>query len=151
MSVHGASGSCLCGAVAFVAEFPSKWVAHCHCTRCQRAHGAAFVTWVGMDADRVLIEDRGDALQWFESPGRGERAFCRVCGSSMFFRSANWPGELHVARALFFGAVDREPQVHAYYDTHVQWARVDDGLPTLRDPGASEQPESDAASSGSQA
>ena len=40
-----ASGKCLCGAVRFRMRFPSKWVAHCHCTMCRRAHGAAFVTF----------------------------------------------------------------------------------------------------------
>ena len=59
MSTASARGQCLCGAVAFTAALPSKWVAHCHCTLCQRAHGAAFVTWVGMDSARVAV----DALQ----------------------------------------------------------------------------------------
>lgn len=44
MIPSAARGQCLCGVIKFTARFPSKWVAHCHCTRCQRAHGAAFVT-----------------------------------------------------------------------------------------------------------
>src|SRR5690606_34943450 len=44
-----ASASCFCGAIRIDAELPSKWVAHCHCTMCRRAHGAAFVTWAGFD------------------------------------------------------------------------------------------------------
>jgi hypothetical protein len=39
-----AAGACLCGGIAFDAALPSKCVAHCHCTRCRRAQGAAFVT-----------------------------------------------------------------------------------------------------------
>lgn len=114
-----ARGQCLCGAVTFAASLPSKWVAHCHCTVCRRAHGAAFVTWVGMDSDKVGVAASDDALRWFASPAGGERAFCTRCGSSMFFRSSQWPGELHIARALFTEPVDREPQAHVYYDTHV--------------------------------
>jgi hypothetical protein len=124
-----AAGQCLCGAVRFNAGLPSKWVAHCHCTRCQRAHGAAFVTWVGMVADRVALDDPEGALVWFRSDGGSERAFCGRCGSSLFFRSDRWPGELHVARALFTDPVDREPQAHAYYDSHVDWVRTADTLP----------------------
>lgn len=30
-----AQGSCLCGLIAFTLRFPSKWVVHCHCTRCE--------------------------------------------------------------------------------------------------------------------
>jgi hypothetical protein len=47
----------------------------------------------------------------------------------MFFKAQRWPGELHIARALFWDPVDREPQVHAYYDTHVAWVLPADDLP----------------------
>lgn len=42
-----ARGRCACGRVRFVARFPSRFNAHCHCESCRRAHGAAFVTWAG--------------------------------------------------------------------------------------------------------
>ncbi|MGE5337814.1 MAG: GFA family protein, partial [Gemmatimonadota bacterium] len=57
-----AVGSCLCGAVGFEFELPPKWVAHCHCTQCQRAHGAAFVTWVGVDEALWRVDDSQHAL-----------------------------------------------------------------------------------------
>lgn len=41
-------GGCLCGAVRYVITLPTKWCAHCHCSMCRRAHGAAFVTWAGV-------------------------------------------------------------------------------------------------------
>ncbi len=47
----------------------------------------------------------------------------------MFFRAERWPGELHIARALFVGPLDREPQAHVYFETHVAWIEVNDGLP----------------------
>lgn len=50
-------------------------------------------------------------------------------------RSGRWPGELHIARAPFATPVDREPQAHAYHDTHVPWLRVADLLPRKADPG----------------
>ena len=129
-----AAGSCLCGGVSFSAQLPSIWVAHCHCSRCRRAHGAAFVTWVGMQSGQVAIEDPARLLRWYGTPPGGERGFCSRCGSPMFFRSANWPGELHIARALFADPLDREPQVHAYYDTHVPWVHLGDQLPRKPDP-----------------
>jgi hypothetical protein len=125
-----ASGHCFCGAVGFSLEWPSKWVAHCHCTMCQRAHGAAYVTWVGMAEDRVHIEDPQHQLRWFASSPGAERGFCVRCGSSLFFRSSRWAGELHVARANLDGDTDKPPVVHAFWDTHVDWASIDadDGL-----------------------
>jgi hypothetical protein len=126
-----AHAQCLCGDVKLEAALPSKWVAHCHCTLCRRAHGAAFVTWVGMEAARCSISDVSQRLRWYESSPGAERGFCGHCGSMIFFRSPRWPGELHIALALFTTPVDQAPQVHVHWDNHVPWARIDpnDGLP----------------------
>lgn len=125
----GASGKCLCGAVSFFIEFPSKWVAHCHCTMCQRAHGAAFVTWVSVNESQVTFQDTENLLHWYTSSPEASRGFCSRCGSSLFFRSSQWPGEMHIVRANFTEPVDREPQVHGFYDTHVSWVAINDNLP----------------------
>ena len=131
-----ASGSCLCGAISFTARLPSRWIAHCHCTRCQRAHGAAFVTWVSVTSEQASIADAGGKLRWYASQPGAQRGFCSECGSPLFFRSEGWPGELHIARALFTDPLDREPQVHGYYDTHAAWANVVDDLPKKVDPAS---------------
>ena len=126
-----ASGRCLCGDIAFHVELPSKWVAHCHCTMCRRGNAAAFVTWVGMEESKCRIDDPQSRLHWYQSSEQGERGFCARCGSSLFFRSSRWPGELHLTLANFFDPVDRAPQAHVFWDTHVDWVRLDadDGLP----------------------
>lgn len=117
-----AVGSCLCGAVRFSAALPAQWVAHCHCTRCQRAHGAPFVTWVGFGATAVEISSSGSELRWFETAEGAGRGFCGHCGSAMFFRSPRYPGELHIARALFHTALEQLPTSNAFFNSHVQWA-----------------------------
>ena len=86
---------------------------------CQRAHGAAYVTWLGCAEDSVVVDSR--QLVWYRSSDSAERGFCRQCGSTLFFRSGKWPGELHIARACIEGPVDREPEVNAFHDTHVSW------------------------------
>ena len=120
------AGACLCGAVRFRIDGATNWCAHCHCTLCQRAHGAAFVTWVGVNRERVIIE--GDALRWFKSSADSRRGFCGRCGSSLFFDSQRWPTELHIVRANFDGEIDRAPESHAYFDTHVGWFQFNDDL-----------------------
>jgi hypothetical protein len=97
------SGSCLCGAVKFEYSAPSLWCAHCHCTLCQRAHGAPLVTWVGVKADGVDLSHEG-ALCW-------------------------WPGELHVVRANIHGDIDVAPSGHAYWASHAAWFQFEDDLP----------------------
>ena len=131
-------GGCLCGDVRFTVDWPSKWVAHCHCSMCRRAHGAAFVTWVGVETRHFSLHDSDAALRWYASSPGAERGFCARCGSSMLFRSERWPGEMHVVVANLDAGADRAPMAHVFWDTHVEWADVDpnDGLPRKGEPPA---------------
>ena len=128
--MNTASGKCFCGAVRFTATLPSKWVAHCHCTMCRRAHGAGFVTWAGFAESAVAIDDGEGQLRWYDSSPGAQRGFCARCGSPLFFRAERWAGELHIARAQFDEPLDRAPQAHVFWDNHVDWALpAEDGLP----------------------
>lgn len=131
-----AHGRCQCGALQFSVRFPTKWIAHCHCTMCRRAHGAAFVTWVGVDETAFELPDPDGLLRWYASSPQAQRGFCARCGSMLLFRSTRWPGEIHVVRANFDSPLDREPQAHVFYDTRVPWVEVNDALPK-RPPPAS--------------
>jgi hypothetical protein len=124
-----AQGSCLCGALRFKAELPTKWVAHCHCTYCRRAHGAPLVTWAGFPSHAFVLESGSIDPAWYESSPGARRAHCPRCGTPLFFESARWPGEIHIARALFEGALDKEPSAHVFYEAHVPWLEVLDNLP----------------------
>lgn len=123
-----AIGACLCGATGFELTLPTKWVAHCHCSMCRRAHGAPFVTWVGMLREQFRVLD-GAYLRRYESSPGAMRSFCAKCGSPLFFESERWPGEVHIARAAIPGKLDREPQVHAFYSDRADWVIVHDDLP----------------------
>ncbi len=126
--VSSVSGSCLCGAVAFTLDLPSKWCAHCHCSLCRKAHGAGYVTWVGFE-DAHFHLDQGEAeLAWYPSSAEAHRGFCQRCGSSLFFRSTRWAGEIHVALGCLDGPIDRQPQAHVFHDTHVDWMPLDEAL-----------------------
>jgi hypothetical protein len=87
------------------------------------------VTWAGFAAGAVAVEDERSNLRWHVAAEGGMRAFCGRCGSPMFFKSEGWPGELHIARALFLEPIDRAPQAHVFYETHVDWVTVGDELP----------------------
>ncbi len=126
------TGGCFCGAVRFSFELPSKWCAHCHCSMCRRVHGAGYVTWVGFEEDRFTLDRGEDSLAWFASSEAAQRGFCKTCGSSMFFRSERWAGEIHVALGCMDGPIDRQPQAHAFHDSHVDWMPLDDALKVFK-------------------
>ena len=120
------NGACLCGAVQFEAILPSKWCAHCHCSLCRKAHGAGYVTWAGFEQEQVAVT--GDEIEWYDSSREAQRGFCKRCGSTMFFRSERWAGELHIAVGCIDGALDRQPQANAFFDAHVDWMPIDRSL-----------------------
>lgn len=126
-------GSCLCGLTAFDARLPAKWVAHCHCSRCQRAHGAAFVTWVGFDEQAVTLNSI-DALRWYTTTQGASRGFCSNCGSPLFFKSPNYPGELHIVRAAFHSELEQQPTTNVFFGTHARWATDVNALPVEPEP-----------------
>jgi hypothetical protein len=116
-----AHGRCHCGQVELVATFPSRFCAHCHCESCRRAHGAAFVTWIGFASAQVEVTRGADLLETHESSPQTFRRFCRRCGTKLFFESARWPGETHVVLTAFDEPVDRLPTSHAFFEEHVAW------------------------------
>ena len=122
-------GGCLCGAVRFRALPPSRFCAHCHCGNCRRAHGAAFVTWVGFPRAQLQITVGGDSLVEYETETGATRSFCGRCGSTLLYAGPRWDGEIHVARACIDGPIDRLPGGHVYVDHHAEWWSIEDDLP----------------------
>jgi hypothetical protein len=122
------TGKCLCGAVRFEVTPPTKWCAHCHCSLCRRAHGAAFVTWFGVERSNFKLASGSDVVSWYQSSREARRGFCSRCGSTMFFESQRWPDEVHITLAHMDGAIDRSPTAHVFYDSHVDWVELGDKL-----------------------
>jgi hypothetical protein len=130
-------GCCLCGAVRFSVTPPTLFFAHCHCRWCRRAHGAAFVSWVGAAEERFRFLPGSEQPRWYQSSAQSRRGFCANCGSMLFFASSVCPGEIHVARPAIPGQIDRDAQCHVFFDQRADWIEVKDGLPRYSsdDPG----------------
>lgn len=124
-----ARGRCLCGALVVEIGLPTLLCVHCHCTMCQRAHGAGYVTWVGASREHFRILEGGEHVRAYRSSDHGTRSFCGRCGSSLFFESTHRPEMVDVVLANLEDPIDREPELHIYFSDHAQWVRVDDGLP----------------------
>jgi hypothetical protein len=108
--------------VRYRIALPPIWVAHCHCSMCRRAQGAAFVTWVGAAEDSFVILSGAETLQRFPSSEAALRSFCANCGTPLFFQSTRWPGQVHVTLASLDSSAGLEPQAHAHWSDRVPWA-----------------------------
>jgi hypothetical protein len=74
------SGACLCGAVRITVEPVHAGVEVCHCTMC-RAWGGPLMS-VGSASHAVEGEEN---VTVYRSSNWAERAFCRICGSNLWY------------------------------------------------------------------
>lgn len=99
-----ASGQCLCGSVRYVVRGPLRDAIVCHCVDCRRWHGTSPAMVAAL---RTTVDITGDALTWFESPGKPRRGFCGRCGASMFWDAAERPSITIAAGTLAESATVR--------------------------------------------
>lgn len=98
---------------------------------CRRNHGAGYVTWFAVPRAQLVVESGADDLIRYESSVHGSRSFCRRCGSSLFCDSTHFPDRVDVALGAMHEAIDREPQVHTFFDSRASWVAIADDLPRL--------------------
>ena len=92
------SGGCLCGGVRYEVRGPLRGVWACHCSQCRRTSGN-FVAATRCRVEHLTLVAQ-DALAWHRSSERAERGFCRVCGSSLFWRDTGGDGVSIMAGTL---------------------------------------------------
>jgi hypothetical protein len=98
---------------------------------CRRNHGAGYVTWFAVPRGQFSLEAGEAQLQRFRSSDHGTRSFCARCGSSLFCESTRHPDKIDIVLANMEAPIDRDPQLHVYFDDRVSWIHVEDGLPRL--------------------
>jgi hypothetical protein len=83
-------------------------------------HAAPFVAWTAVPrAAFRLVAGSADITEYMSSPGT-VRAFCRQCGSSLFYRADQAPDRIYVPVAIL-DAIDRPLDSHVSYEEHVPW------------------------------
>jgi hypothetical protein len=120
------SASCLCGQVAWELDGPFIFMSHCHCSRCRKAHGAAFATYVATPTDRFRL--RGEEhVGRFEPSGRSSaRNFCTGCGSVV--PAGPVQGLVFVPAGNFDDDCGERPVAHIFVASKAPWFEVEDGL-----------------------
>lgn len=120
------AGGCLCGRIRYRIHGHVRSVAHCHCRMCQKASGAAVLTWALIRPEAFELTD-GQVSTW-QSSDKGERGFCPGCGAQITFRHADAPAELGVALGTL-DEPDRHPATHHIWTaSRLTWLHVDPDL-----------------------
>ncbi len=126
-------GQCLCGRVCFEIDVPARWAWHDHSAASRRAHGAAYVTYVGSWRKRFRITDGEDSIARYEdNAARSIRSFCSRCGTPIFYERARSPHMVNIPRALFSGRTGRQPLYHVAIEELQEWAYTGEPLVPLK-------------------
>lgn len=126
-------GGCACGAIRF-AVAPGDWdIADCHCRMCQRAVGAASVTWLTASAAAVRLV--AGTPRWWRSSPRAERGFCAACGTSLLFRAIGGGESVDLCVASFDDPSSLGPARHIWTASRQPWVHTDPALPHHADGG----------------
>jgi hypothetical protein len=79
-----AEGRCLCGDVRYRVEGERSGFIVCHCARCRKHTGSAFVSFTVFETGEFTWISGRDSLALYPTVhGEDGRSFCRVCGTSM--------------------------------------------------------------------
>lgn len=74
-------GHCLCGAVTITVTGEHREIDVCHCKMCARWGGAMYA---GLESDGFAVEGE-DSVSVYKSSDWAERAFCKTCGSNLWY------------------------------------------------------------------
>ena len=124
------SGRCLCGAVTWRADGPSTRSLVCHCADCQRATSSPFTAFVGFTPESVTWEGE---INHYESSPDSFRGFCPACGSRLYFRSARWPGEVHIHAGTLYEPETYRPSAKVVMRSGMPWLEQLAAIPAYTD------------------
>ena len=123
-------GSCLCSGVRYEIDGSVEDMTNCHCGMCRKAHGAAYATVVTAQGKDFRYTQGEELVETYKSSPELDRAFCRVCGSSLAVIEPK-TGEVFVAA----GTLDDDPGIrlesHIFVGSKAPWLDILDDKPTF--------------------
>lgn len=128
-------GECLCGGVRFELDRAVGPFELCHCSRCRKTSGSAFVAGLGVRAQdfrwlagRELIRVYEAPL--LERPPPYTTSFCSVCGSPVPHPD---PGSewFEIPAGCLTDDPGLRPDRHIFVELEAPWFEITDGLPEL--------------------
>lgn len=117
-------GSCLCGGVAYRADGPVRHTSHCYCTMCQKQHGAASGTYANVARATFALERGAALVTEYASSDHGRRGFCKVCGSTLYWRSTQSEDRIAVTLGTLEPAYTGTVETELHVDTKPGWLPV---------------------------
>ena len=124
------TSGCLCGAVRYRASAGPVRAVSCHCGKCRRHSGAAFLTFVHFPI--ASFQWIGAEPTRYRSSAHAERGFCQRCGSVLSVHEPILPDRVQVTLGSLDQADKVRPDDHVWTEDQLPWLKVDDDRPRFR-------------------
>ena len=116
-------GSCLCGRIEYEVEISDKRILNCYCTRCQKAHGAAFATMAFAKGETLRFL-KGESMLHEYNMASGSRSFCGECGSRLMNFAPNKADYLGISLSCVDGDAGVGPVASISIETKAPWVEI---------------------------
>jgi hypothetical protein len=122
-------GSCLCGRVKYEVHGALGPIGLCHCSRCRKANGSAFLAAAQIKPDEFKLISGHDSLGDFESSAGVHRIFCTRCGSPLYSRRPGPPEILRLRIGTLDTPLQTKVQSHIFFADKASWFEFQDAAP----------------------
>ncbi len=110
--IQHAKGTCLCGSITVSANEVDNHFGACHCDMCRIWTGGPQMA-IGC-GENVKIEGE-EHVRYFDSSAWAERAFCKKCGTHLFYRVKK-TGDHRVLLGLFGDSISPKFNIQFFTD-----------------------------------
>ncbi|MCL1126261.1 GFA family protein [Shewanella surugensis] len=120
-------GGCHCGALRYEVQAMPFDADFCHCRDCQQVTGAPVAAWMDFKAENIHWL-KGKVTEYASSDNI-RRGFCGHCGSTLSYRSLEYPDYFTLNIVSLDEPNVIKPRYHIHTETQVQWLSVADEMP----------------------
>lgn len=122
-------GSCLCGAVAYEINGTLEPILFCHCSRCRKANGSAFVAVSPVAASAFKIVKGEESLRSYRTDAGVHRVFCGTCGSPIIGKRENMPEMVRLRIGTLDTPLETHVSAHIFTGSQAEWYDILDDAP----------------------
>lgn len=136
MSSESIPGTCLCGAVKFEVTPPFTAFRYCHCSRCQKASGAAHAANAFIPEKQFKWLAGASLVKRFDLPGakRFAVAFCTQCGTRVPHK-VNTTENMLIPAGLLDGDPGERPSNSIFWKSKAPWYVSPQEMPKFEEAG----------------
>lgn len=117
-------GGCHCGAIRYEVLGEPFDADFCHCRDCQKTTGAPVAAW--MDFKKEQVRWTAKKPVEYQSSEYIRRGFCPECGSSLSYRSTQYPDYLTLCIASLDEPGRVRPNYHIHTGSQLSWLIIED-------------------------